>query len=176
MMRADLVPEWMAALDLKPGDRVLEVGCGPGYVSLILADRVGPQGIVYAVDFSTEALAYLERLQNQQGISQIRRLSADAASLDGSDIRPDSALIAMVLHHADDPAGILRNVYRLMPPERPIVVAEFHPEGPCEHGPPREARLAPEQIRAWCEAAGFHVQDCRRQTAEHYMFVAQSVG
>jgi protein-L-isoaspartate O-methyltransferase len=42
--RASLVNDWMEALRLKTGDRLLEVGSGPGYVSLVLADRVGPTG------------------------------------------------------------------------------------------------------------------------------------
>ena len=53
------------------------------------------------------------------------------------------------------------------------VVAEFHPQGPCEQGAPREFRLAPEQVQAWCEAAGFNVLDFRRQSPEHYMFAVE---
>ena len=70
-LRAELLGEWMEALRLKPGDRVLEIGAGPGYVSFALADRVGPSGIVYAVDRSAEALAYLERVQKERGVGQI---------------------------------------------------------------------------------------------------------
>jgi protein-L-isoaspartate O-methyltransferase len=69
--RAGLVGEWMDALHLKLGDRVLEIGAGPGYVSLVLADRVGPAGVIYAVDRSAEALAHLERLQKERGITHI---------------------------------------------------------------------------------------------------------
>jgi protein-L-isoaspartate O-methyltransferase len=64
--RAGLVGEWMDSLRLKRDDRVLEVGSGPGYVTLVLADRVGPSGIIYAVDRSVEALAYLGRLQKER--------------------------------------------------------------------------------------------------------------
>src|SRR5271169_5330773 len=116
VMRADLVAEWMEALRLKTGDRVLEIGAGPGYVSLVLADRVGSSGFVYAVDRSADALAHLERLHKERGVSNIRRLVGDAATLKLAGLRADSALISMVLHHAEDPAGILRNVGRLLSP------------------------------------------------------------
>ena len=66
--RAHLVDAWMNALCLKPGDRVLEVGAGPGYVSMILAERVGREGVVYAVDKSADALACLERRQNVKSL------------------------------------------------------------------------------------------------------------
>jgi protein-L-isoaspartate O-methyltransferase len=66
---AHLIGAWMDSMRLKAGDRVLEVGAGPGYVSMVLADRVGVGGYVYAVDRSSEALAHLERLQQERGIS-----------------------------------------------------------------------------------------------------------
>lgn len=171
--RADLVGGWLDALGLKPGDHVLEIGAGPGYMSLILAERVGRDGAVYAVDRSADALAYLERLQAERGIRHIRRIVADAATLEPTDLHPNSALITMVLHHADDPAGVLRNVARLLPVGALAVIGEFDPEGPGEHGPPRAHRLAPEQVEAWCKDAGFAVLDCRHQTAEHYMLLVQ---
>jgi len=171
-LRANLIQDWMDALELKPGGRVLDIGAGPGFVSLALAERVGPSGIVYAIERSAEALAYLERLQNDRGIEQIERVTADAATVEPSRVQAGSALVSMVLHHADDPAGLLRNVARCVSAGALVVIAEFHPEGPCTSGPPREHRLAPEKIEAWCREAGLAVADYRRQTPEHYMFRA----
>jgi ubiquinone/menaquinone biosynthesis C-methylase UbiE len=171
--RAGLVGDWMDALQLKTGDRVLEVGSGPGFVSLVLADRVRPSGVVYAVDVSDEALAYLERLQAERGVSNIKRFVADAATLELPNVRADATLISMVLHHADDPPAILRNVARLLRPLGRAVVAEFHPDGPCDHGPPRSHRLNPRQVQTWCEAAGFLTLDQRRQSPEHYLVLVR---
>ncbi len=172
--RADLVPEWMDAIDLKPGDRVLEVGAGPGYVSLLLADRVGPNGLVYAVDPSPDALAYLEQRQKERGITHIRRIAADAATL-AADLEADCAFVTMVLHHVDNGAALLRNIHRLLRPRARVLVAEFHPDGPCEHGARRPSRIPPGQVQAWCEDAGLVVVEYRRQTPEHYIVVAQVV-
>jgi ubiquinone/menaquinone biosynthesis C-methylase UbiE len=171
--RAGLMNEWMDALRLKPGDRVLDVGAGPGFVSLALADRVGPTGLVYALDRSADALTHLARLQRQRGVSQIQRIVADAAAFRPADLRPDAALITMVLHHADDPIAALHNVALCVPPGAPVVIGEFHPEGPGATGPPREERLAPETVQGWCAEAGLTVLDYRRQTPEHYMLVAR---
>ncbi|MBI2117038.1 MAG: methyltransferase domain-containing protein [candidate division NC10 bacterium] len=171
--RAGLVEEWMEALHLQPGARVLDIGAGPGYVSFVLADRVGHDGLVYAADRSADALAYLERLKHERGVTQIQGIVGDATTLDPGALRPDSALVTMVLHHTDDPPGILANVARLLPAGALAVVAEFHPEGPCEQGPPQSERLPPEQVREWCEAAGFEVLTYRRQTPEHYMWTVQ---
>jgi len=172
-LRAELVSAWMDALRLKASDRVLEVGAGPGYVSFALAERVGPTGMVYALDRSADALVHLERLQTERRVRQIQRIVADAALLDPTSVQAGSALITMVLHHADDPAGILRNVAQCVPPGAPVVIGEFHPEGPYSSGPPREHRLAVEKIRSWCKEAGLTVAGYRRQTPEHYMLFAQ---
>lgn len=171
--RAALISDWMDALGLKSGDRVLDIGAGPGFVSLVVAERVGATGIVYAVDRSGEALDFLAHLQRERGIHQIERIVADAADLDADKVRAGSALITMVLHHVDDPVNLLRNVARCLPPEAPLVIGEFHPEGPCSSGPPPEHRLAPIQVEQWCSEAGLVVIEYRRQSPEHYMLVAR---
>lgn len=172
-LRAELVPGWIEALRLAAGGRVLEIGAGPGYVSFALAERVGPQGLVYALDRSAEALAYLERLKAERGAAQIQTVVADAATWDGAGARPGSALITMVLHHTDDPAGILANVARLLPAGAPVVIGEFDPEGPCKVGPPRQSRLQADKLLSWCEAAGLAVQRTLHQTPEHYLVVTE---
>ena len=171
--RAFLAADWMDALLLKSGNRVLDVGAGPGFVSFLLAERVGPTGLIYAVDPSAEALAYLKRLQMQQSIANIITIVADVAKLTLPGAQLDAALIAMVLHHTADPSGIIHNVTRLLKPGGRAVIAEFHPDGPCEHGPPRDHRLASRQLQAWCDAAGLLMLNERRQSPEHYMMVMQ---
>lgn len=47
------------ALPLRPGLRVIEIGCGPGAAARAVADRVGPHGHVLAVDRSAKAIALL---------------------------------------------------------------------------------------------------------------------
>ncbi len=107
--RADLVPAWLDALDVRSGMRVLDVGAGPGHVSQQIAARVGPDGLVLALDRAPGAVAYLERLR-EEGITQIRPLVADASAVDLSGEAVDAALVTMMLHHAEDPEGLLRNV------------------------------------------------------------------
>jgi ubiquinone/menaquinone biosynthesis C-methylase UbiE len=169
--RAFLVSDWMDALMLKRGDRVVDVGAGPGFVSLLLAERVGLRGLIYAVDPSAEALAYLNRLQKERSILNIVSVIGDAAEFTLPGRPLDAALMAMVLHHADDPSGIVRNIACLLRPGGRGVIAEFHPDGPCEHGPPRNHRLASRQVHEWCDAAGLSTLGECRQSLEHYMIV-----
>jgi ubiquinone/menaquinone biosynthesis C-methylase UbiE len=171
--RADLAGEWMDALRLKAGDSVLDAGSGPGFISFLLAERVGSGGLVYAVDPSAEALAYLRRKQSDRGIANVKTIVADAAKFDLPGVRIDAALVSMMLHHADDPAAILRNLARLLKAGGRAVIADYDPEGPCDHGPPRQERLARGQIRSWCDAAALRTLDERQQSPEHYMIVVE---
>ena len=72
----------------------------------------------------------------------------------------------------------VRNVARLLPDGARVAVAEFHPDGPCEVGAPRERRLPPAVVRAWCDAAGLGRPTYRRQSPEPYLFTmhVQRVG
>jgi ubiquinone/menaquinone biosynthesis C-methylase UbiE len=170
--RVDLVPDWLDAIALRSGERVLEVGPGPGFVTLMLAERVGPAGLVYAVDPSTDALDHLARRQAERGLTNIRRIAADATTL-ADDLQADAALATMVLHHVDDPAALVANVARLLRLGARLLVAEFDPDGPCEVGPDREMRVAAAEVKRWLTQAGFVGVEERRQTAEHYVVVGQ---
>lgn len=171
--RAALIPAWLDALHLRQGSHVLDLGAGPGYGSLQMALRVGPTGLVYAVDRERGALAYLATMMRRQQVTNIRRIIADAHALDREGIHVTSALLSMMLHHSDNPAALIGKLTSLLPPDGLAVIAEFHPDGPVHSGPPREARLSPELLEHWCNQAGFQVVDVVRQSEEHYMLTVQ---
>ena len=173
MQRSHLVPDWLDALAMGSGMRVLDVGAGPGYVSQQVAVRVGPTGLVLALDRAPEAITYLKRLRDEQGMMQIRPILADADRVNLKDEAVDAALITMMLHHANDPASLLCNVADWLAPGVRAVVAEFDPVGPCTSGPPRGHRVSSEQVRGWCEHAGLDGLEYRQQTPEHYMLLVQ---
>ena len=173
LRRADLLEAWLRDLAITPGMRVLDVGAGPGFFSLRLAERVGPAGVVYAVDRSAEALAHLARLQQERGFTNIQRIVADISTLPAGAIQAQAALITMVLHHADDPRAMIVGAARHLSGRAKAIVGEFHPEGPEEYGPPASERVSPDQVRTWCEQAGLDVLAYRRETPEHYVWIVQ---
>jgi ubiquinone/menaquinone biosynthesis C-methylase UbiE len=69
------------ALDLSPGDTVLEIGCGTGRNLAHLLDAVGEQGTVIGIDASAGMLAEAHKLAAQRRWSNVRLLKQDAAQL-----------------------------------------------------------------------------------------------
>lgn len=174
--RAFLLPAWMEALHVSAGAHVLDLGAGPGYVSLRLAARVGPSGLVYAVDRESDALAFLQERLRRDDVTNVRCVVADVLQLSAKDVDADSVsavLMAMMLHHTDDAAALIGRLTSLLPIGARAVIAEFHPDGPAQSGPPSDARIAPERIEQWLQQAGLRVMDYTRQSDEHYMLTVQ---
>jgi ubiquinone/menaquinone biosynthesis C-methylase UbiE len=67
----------LAEAGIRPGMRVLDLGCGPGDVTFVVADLVGPNGSVVGVDRSTEGLARARLRAGQRGLTQVQFVEGD---------------------------------------------------------------------------------------------------
>lgn len=172
-MRAPLVETWFDLLELRLGSRLGDLGCGPGYVALRAALRVGRAGRILAVDRASGALAFLEGLRTGYDLSQILPIQSDIAALGVLPEPVDALLLAMMLHHTDDPGIILQCLPPLLEGVggRKVLIAEFHPEGPCESGPPQPNRIHPETLARLCARVGLRVLHSLRQSPEHYLLL-----
>ena len=97
-------------LDLAPGQRVLDVGCGPGALTAVLVDRVGADRVV-AVDPSEPFVASVAA--RLPGV-EVRRAGAEALPLEDGSV--DVAAAQLVVHFMTDPAAGLREMARVTRP------------------------------------------------------------
>lgn len=95
-------------IDLTPGDRVLDLGCGPGALTGVLVDRIGKPG-VSACDPSPSFVA--ECANRYPGID-VRAGRAEAIPFDDSHF--DAALAQLVLHFVTDPEKAARELRRVV--------------------------------------------------------------
>ncbi|WP_433294385.1 protein-L-isoaspartate O-methyltransferase family protein [Actinoplanes sp. CA-030573] len=73
----DAIRRELTSLDVRPGDRVYEVGTGTGYSSALLAELVGPGGQIVSIDISDHLTRCAERLHQQRGIRTVRCVTGD---------------------------------------------------------------------------------------------------
>jgi ubiquinone/menaquinone biosynthesis C-methylase UbiE len=109
-----------AALAAAPGDRVLDVGCGPGFYCAELAEEVGLDGSIVGLDASTQMLSLAER--RCEDYENVALHQADATTLPVADASFDAAVCVQVLEYVADVAAVLAELYRVLRPGGRVVV------------------------------------------------------
>ena len=117
-----LTQRMLLAAGVMRGMRVLDVGCGVGDVSFLVASLVGPDGSVAGVDLDAEALKLAEQRRATQGISNIEFRQLDARSLDSVWLF-DAAVGRFILHFMRDSTEALREIAERV---RPGGILAFH--------------------------------------------------
>lgn len=117
-------PEIIEFLNLKPGDRVADIGCHEGYMTMKLADAVGPNGTVDAVDLDTYRL---DRLKQHLADRKITNVAVVKGSVDNPNLAENSinaALIIDTYHEMDEHDQMLRNIKLSLKPGGRLVICE----------------------------------------------------
>jgi ubiquinone/menaquinone biosynthesis C-methylase UbiE len=113
-------------IDPKPGECLLEVGCGSGLLCRMLSPKLQPDGCIVGLDISPEFLAEAQKYADQAGnfdpivfqAGQAEALPYAAASFDG-------AFAARLLLHASDPDAAVRELARVVRPAGRVVVMDW---------------------------------------------------
>jgi len=145
-------PRFLARLGLQAGQTVLDLGCGPGFWTLPLAEIVGPQGTVWALDVSQEML---DALAARHPPSQVRLLRGELPAIDLPDGSVDWIWSAFLFHEVEPPEQLAAEMRRVTRPGGKVAVLDWRPDAESGDGPPRSHRLSPAQIGEYLLAAGF---------------------
>jgi len=105
----ELTEEVFVRAGIGPGMRVLDVGCGAGDVSFLLARMVGPSGGVVGVDRSEEAVAMATARAQAMGLAHVRFSQADIEDI-SLDQPVEAAVGRFVLMYSSEPSNSLRRV------------------------------------------------------------------
>jgi SAM-dependent methyltransferase len=165
------------ALALRPGEAVLDIGCGCGQTSLELAERVGVTGRVLGVDVSEPMLGLARERPAPVSAGEVEFLLADAQTADLGQGRFDAAFSRFGVMFFDDPVAAFANIRKAMkaggrlaflcwrsPAENPLMTAPmraaahlFPPTAPADpHAPGPFAFADPDRVRSILQAAGWN--------------------
>ena len=146
------ISEVVAALKLKPGMLVADIGAGAGVFSLPLARAVRPGGKLYAVEVDEKLLEHIVELGTEQGVTNIDPVFGE---YDDPLLPPgvDLAFIHDVLHHIEKREVYLKNLAGYLKPGGRIAVIDFKP-GAGGHREDAKMQLGQEQVTAMMATVG----------------------
>jgi ubiquinone/menaquinone biosynthesis C-methylase UbiE len=118
----------VAALKLRQGSVVADVGAGSGYYTMLLRAAVGPRGRVYATDIQPEMLALIRKKIEQAKASNVELVLGTPTESRLPDGVVDLALMVYVYHELAQPQVFLRSLKRALKPDGRLVLIEFRKE------------------------------------------------
>lgn len=160
----------LAALQLQPGQTVADIGCGNGFYTLLMAEKVGPAGKVYAVDIQPEMLQLLGKRAKAAGLDNIVPVLSSPADPKLPPDAIDLILLVDVYHEFAYPEQMLASMRNALSPDGVVALAEYRLEDPripikLLH------KMSKKQIRKEYEPAGFElVRQFDELPWQHLMF------
>ncbi|MEW6017097.1 MAG: methyltransferase domain-containing protein [Pseudomonadota bacterium] len=152
-LRAEIV----AALELKPGDVVADVGAGTGAYLRALSDAVGPDGHVFAVDISAPFAAHMRDRLVRNGLRNVTVVLSrtDDPTLPAAGV--DAIVVVNTFHHFEAPDTMLAHFRRALRPGGQLAIIDF--DLAADHGGHRHEvmRLDRAAHVRLIEAAGFEL-------------------
>jgi ubiquinone/menaquinone biosynthesis C-methylase UbiE len=110
---------------IREGFHVLDYGCGPGSYVGPLAERVGPTGMIYALDMHPLAIQMVERIAGKRNLTNVKAIhSAGETGLPDQSL--DAALLYDVFHDLDQPEKILKELHRVLKPGGLLSFSDHH--------------------------------------------------
>ena len=114
----------LGRVGIQPGERVLELGPGPGAFTVEAARRVEPEGRLIAVDIQPEMIAQVEKRVREAGLTNVETHVADAYHLPLDDASVDRAFLVAVLPEIPNQARALTELLRVIKPGGVLSITE----------------------------------------------------
>jgi cyclopropane fatty-acyl-phospholipid synthase-like methyltransferase len=160
----------IAALELAPGMVVADIGAGTGYFAMRLA-RAIPDGQVIATDIEPDMVRYMTDRAAREHVANLRAVLTPPTDPQLSAGSVDRILVVDVWHHLGDRAGYARALAAGLRPGGRLAVVDFKLDA--TRGPPREHRLAPDEILADLRSAGLTASLSRTTLPDQYIVIGR---
>ncbi len=114
-----------AALDLKPGQSVADVGAGTGLYVPFLAERVGKTGKVYAVDISPPFVEHMTKKAKESGLTQVSTVLSTERSIELPANSVDMIFTSDSYHHFIHYQDMLASMHKALRPGGQLIVVAY---------------------------------------------------
>ena len=150
-----------ALVELKPGEKVLDLGSGGGIDVLLSARRVGPTGFAYGLDMTDAMLELAERNRAEAGIEHVRFLKGEIEHIPLPANAVDVVISNCVINLSADKRQVLREAFRVLVPGGRFAVSDIVIQGQI----PQVVRA---DLEAWagCVAGALEEETYRQLLAE----------
>ncbi len=128
--REEACQKLLEILKVAPGMTVCDMGCGNGFYSLQLAEAVGKNGKVLAVDIQPEMLSLLSKRAQAAGVANIEPILGTLIDPKLPDESCDLILLVDVYHEFSHPEHMLKAMQKALKPTGRLVLVEFRLEDP----------------------------------------------
>lgn len=143
-------------MELKPGDRIADVGAGTGLYLVPFSQAVGETGRVYAADISPRFIEHLGARKIEEGLGNVTVHASSEASLDLPDGSIDAAYVCDTYHHFEYHKAMLASLHSSLTSGGKLIIVDFERiEGVSRDWIMGHVRAGQEQVRAEVEEAGF---------------------
>ena len=113
------------AMGLSKGMDAADIGAGTGFFSLMMAQRVGPEGSVYANDIAENFLDHINKTSKEAGLKNIKTVLGEDKSTNIPPNSIDLAFICDTYHHFEYPVYMLESLREALRPGGKLVIVDF---------------------------------------------------
>jgi len=159
----------IAALGVRPGDRVAELGPGYGHFALRLALAVAPDGICYAADADADTLDDLRRAAEKRGITNLRPVLTSRRRLELPE-PVDLLFVSATYHHLRRPVRYFAEARSLLRPGGRVAILESRLEGLAARWMNPHGSM-PDRVHARMSRAGYELVETHDVVHGHWFAV-----
>jgi len=162
--------EVIAAMTIRPGMMVADIGAGTGYFTAYLSRAVGPEGTVLAIDPEPDMVKHLGQRAHKDGLGNVLPVLGMFEDPFLPRGRVDRVLVVDTYHHIDDRLDYFGRMRRDMAPGGRLVVVDFH-KRPLPVGPPPEHKLERDTVVYEMEHAGWRLDGEIKSLPYQYVLI-----